>query len=134
MQLAVWSDDLAVNIHAFDLAHQKLFQILNELNIARQQGRGHRVTVATLQALASYAEQHFSDEENVLYRFNYPGLAEQVKMHRNFVKRVRELEEIAKPPMRISTKLSLFLRDWLVHHIMVVDRAYVPFLSERGVR
>lgn len=131
MPIMTWSDSYSVNSSEIDNQHKKLFDLINELNDAMGKGAGAEALGKTLTALADYARVHFADEERMLTRVNYPELATQKSEHAAFVQKVTDLNtqyRAGKVAMTIS--VMEFLKNWLTHHIMQVDKRYSSYIKK----
>ena len=78
MGFITWSDDWALGIKKIDIQHQKLIQIINDLNDAMREGHGKDKLGTTLQELYLYTQYHFREEENSFAAVAYPD----ADMHR----------------------------------------------------
>lgn len=130
-----WNDDLSVKVAEIDRQHQKLIEMINELNEAMSQGKGRTVVGKIVSGLVSYTETHFRTEERYFDAFGYPEAYTHKKEHGAFVARVAEFRDgIAQGKIALSIEVMSFLSDWLRNHISVVDRKYSPFLREKGLQ
>lgn len=122
MAFVSWKDEYAVGVESVDQQHQKLFSLLNSLE-AHLHGGARMDADRTVAELGQYYRFHFTDEERVLESLGTAPSAEHRGQHAYFI------NEIAKAGLdRDEGKavdaldLVVFLRDWLVNHILVVDR------------
>lgn len=130
MSIVSWSDSYSVNVIGIDAQHKQLFDIINSLHEAMSQGQGKLVLGSTLDSLAHYANVHFTDEENLLAKVNYPELAAQKKEHAVFIQKVHELQTQQRAgSIALTVPVMEFLKDWLVNHILVNDKKYMAFVS-----
>ncbi len=84
--------------------------------------------------LKAYAVEHFGHEERLFDLHGYPEGAQHKDVHRRFVQRVLEWEkQAAGGNPTVIMEILRGLVDWLVAHIMKVDKRYEAFLRERGV-
>ena len=79
--LIEWSDRLSVGIVQIDNEHKRLLVLLNELNSAVEGGVGQGVLGGVLEGLIHYASYHFSHEEELFQRSNYPGYERHRQQH-----------------------------------------------------
>lgn len=135
MPLFNWSPDFSVGIAAMDEEHRKLIDLINRLFDAMKEGRGRDVMEPVFTGLVEYTQTHFSDEEALMARYEYPGLAAQKEEHRLLVQSVSDkYQKFKSGSLMISIELMNFLRDWLTNHIMKSDRLYGEFLNRKGVQ
>lgn len=133
-QAFVWNDTYSVHVAAMDRQHQQLFIAINELNDALAAGHGNDVVDDVLHKLVDYAMSHFTAEEKLMERFNFPGLDAHRERHRELVAKVNKLhDEFKAGNVGVAVSLMLFLQEWLKDHIMGVDHQYSDYLTSKGV-
>ena len=124
-----------MNVTVLDQQHQKLFDIVNDLELALRVGEGNAVIEGILDRLVAYAGLHFAAEESLMERHGFPGLSTHQAQHEAFRDRMMtflEKHRTAKPG--VAVELLLFLQTWLKGHVLKTDKQYSPFLNARGVR
>lgn len=133
--LLEWSPELAVDIDILDTQHKTLVAMINELAGAMKDGTAKKKMLNILLQLKEYTATHFSEEEKLFDRYQYPKTAEHKKSHSDFVEKVLAVEDdIVSGRITISLELLEFLKDWLVSHISVMDKQYSEYLRSQGVR
>ena len=77
-----------------------------------------------LQELREYTIKHFTDEEAYMESIDYPALFIQKAQHKSFVEKLEELDHmnLDEDQDKIIEDLLTFLTDWLINHIMKVDK------------
>lgn len=134
MSLFKWSDDLSVNIKEIDRQHKMLVDSINELWRAMKDGEAREVIGGILEGLVDYTKVHFTYEEDLMKKHNYPGLAHQLNAHKNFVQKVSDFEEKHKQgKFMLSIEVMNYLKEWLQKHILVTDKKYTSYFNEKGV-
>jgi len=134
MALLTWNASYSVGVKTLDSQHTVLFGILNDLHDAMMKGQAQSITGTLLKKLVSYTQEHFSAEEAMLTKTNYPGLAEHKIKHNNLIKQVQEyVTQYEQGGGSLNIQLLNFLRDWLTNHIQKVDHEYTPWLNSHGV-
>ncbi len=132
MAFMEWNERLLTGVRECDEQHKKLVSIINELYEAMKQGKGKEIIDKILKELADYAHYHFDTEERLMTRYGYPDLPAHKKEHEDFKKKVKEfIDKKARGEVTLSVEIMNFLRDWLFHHIMEIDKKYGPFLSQK---
>ncbi len=130
--LIAWGPELSTLVNAMDEEHKKLIRIINDLHRAMRTGQGHGRIQRLVGELADYSAEHFRDEEAFLESIGYPGLGEQRRLHETFVKKVHAYQRQIENGERIlSTEVMAFLKDWLVNHIVKVDRQYGHYHEQK---
>lgn len=131
----VWDSSFSTSIPTFDDQHKKLFAMVNELSAAMQQKRSKEAIGNVLQRLIEYTGSHFAAEEAVFKKTGYPDEAAHLRIHRDLVAQVLDLQKkFAAGETVLTQDVIEFLQGWLVTHIKGDDKAYGPHLSRNGVR
>ncbi len=133
MSLFVWTDELSVGIKEFDSHHKRLIQLINLLHDAIATGEDHIAIREVLTELSNYTLYHFFAEEDTLQKYGYPGLPEHRREHLNFTEQTLGfVESLHEGKTGLSLVVLDFLKGWLRHHILETDKAYGPFLNDKG--
>jgi hemerythrin-like metal-binding protein len=118
-----------------DQQHKNLFDIINRLADAMRMGKGDEIVSKTVGELLQYTRTHFTQEEALLKRANYPQLAPHQEQHKKFVADVEGLlQQTREGRAANSIQVLNLLRDWLVNHIQRTDKAYSDCLNAAGIR
>jgi len=134
MPMMRWINAFSVKVKQFDTQHQKLVDILNELYDGMRLGKGKEVLDGVLFELITYTNTHFAAEEKLMTEHRYPGLVPHKAEHEALKKKVTEFQtQFRSGKVSISLEVMDFLKDWLTHHIQVVDRQYGQFFNDHGV-
>ena len=132
-KFVAWEDRFSVNIPIVDSQHKHLIDMTNELHdacrlndtFAKDQFR------KTIQDAVAYIKHHFSTEEQIMEKIAYPGLAEQKKLHVEFIKEVlKNVAAFEEGKKFIPSLFVRFLRDWVLSHIAIVDSKLGHFLAD----
>jgi hemerythrin len=132
MQFMPWTDDFLIGIAEIDDQHRWLVDTTNKLHdeITKQQ-RDRNAISEILYGLVEYAINHFIVEEDLFERFGYPQSDSHVKEHNSFNKNATKLLQAHEAGEEVSEQALEFLKNWLQHHILVNDKAYVPHLKDK---
>ena len=134
MKLYEWTDKYSVGIKNLDEDHQGLFDLVNQLFEAMSHGKGREILSETLNKLISYTRTHFKREEIFFTSTNYPEFKEHKKQHDLFIEKITELKkQFDQGNQNISIDLIKFLSDWLINHIIILDKKYTEHLKKFGV-
>lgn len=113
-----------------DNQHRRLIKMLNELNQNICCNGQRWVFGKILDDLYAYTGYHFSTEERLMKKYNYPTDLEHKTIHDAFVGKVVALKKSFDAcECEIGTELINFLIDWLAHHVQNSDRKLVSFLN-----
>ena len=129
-----WQDSYSVNVRAMDAQHKKLFELLNELRCAIEQGRAQDVSGKIIGCLMEYTAYHFSAEEKLLEKYKFAGLPTHRGEHRVLQEKVEKFkQEFDAGNFVAASDLEKFLQRWLTRHIQTVDQRYSSFLNGQGI-
>ncbi|MEW6168637.1 MAG: bacteriohemerythrin [Pseudomonadota bacterium] len=133
MSFVTWNSDLAVGHTQMDGQHQALIDIVNRYHDALAAKAPQRKLVAIFEEVADYARYHFRDEEALMERSGYPGLARHRIIHGQLLDRVTELLlRLRAGEPGIDEQIQFFLKNWLTAHIKGIDRQYRPFVEAKA--
>ncbi|MCU7939344.1 MAG: bacteriohemerythrin [gamma proteobacterium symbiont of Bathyaustriella thionipta] len=134
MPLIQWNNELSVGINSIDEQHKKLVNLINELNDALQSGKANQVLAGIFDGLAVYTINHFGYEEELFAQYGYPESQAHKNEHRVLIQQVNDLQEkMNQGDFMISVEVMVFLKNWLINHILKTDKAYAQFLKDKGV-
>ena len=128
----VWKEEMSVGVAQLDDDHKGLISILNRLGEALHDEAETRAALTLgFRALSQFMRVHFAREEHAMRAADYPGLDAHHPQHVDFIEEMTDMAARfeAGGDEDILEDLVLYLRDWLINHIMVEDMAYKPFLS-----
>lgn len=128
----VWDESLATGVEEIDAQHREIFDRFNKLFTACSEGRGKEEVMKSIAFLREYVQDHFSLEEKLQQRSNYPGYAAHKSQHNAFILDVDRLEksfneEGATLSLVIMTNKAL--TSWLLQHISKVDTEFAKHLK-----
>ncbi|MCP4293261.1 MAG: bacteriohemerythrin [bacterium] len=122
-----WQQSLSTGVPAMDKQHMQLVGLVNNLFESLRAGHSDQVLGSGLNALVEYTANHFETEEKYLARQGFHGLEAHKAIHRTLVAQVLDFKKnYESGQVSIGIDLMIFLRDWLVNHIMVEDMQYNP--------
>ena len=130
-----WDENYSVGIQSIDNQHKELFRHLNNLLEAMKQGQANAIITQTISEVERYAIIHFQKEEFFFQRFNFPGSAEHIKEHQNFREKVSSFKaELRTGEVTLTIELLYFLKDWIDHHILDIDKQYSECFRQNGLK
>ncbi len=129
-----WTPAHRIGIRRFDLEHQHLAELVNQLHtlmvVKRDRVAADQLTDLLLQA----ARTHFASEEGLLGELGYPACEAHIREHSSLIDELRDLQRQFKAGTISALAMPAFLRKWLLEHIETHDRSYVEFLRSKGER
>ncbi|MBF0194582.1 MAG: bacteriohemerythrin [Magnetococcales bacterium] len=130
--LLQWHEEFSVTVDDMDDHHKKLFSMSEEVIRAVAWG-DIKVAERALFFLIDYAQFHFHAEEEMLEKHEYPELAQHKRIHERLIETIRQLQkELTRNKFQTSVNVGLFLKDWILTHILTEDQKYAHFLEKKG--
>jgi hemerythrin len=130
-----WTSALETGHTLIDSQHKELIDVINKLLTACQQGQGADQVGQTVDFLVSYTKKHFSEEEALQQKSNYPDYANHRTYHATFVQTITdlstELKQSGATPMLIN-KIVRNVGEWLINHIQQQDTKVAAHLKSAG--
>ncbi|MCK9604960.1 MAG: bacteriohemerythrin [Methylomonas sp.] len=136
MTIITWNDQLNVGISKIDLQHQKLVDILNQLDEAVALGYKHKKILQLVDELVEYTQYHFRDEEQLMQEASLDTLHynKHKLEHDEFIKKVTQERQMAiDNPDAVSNVLLDFLVAWLMDHILYSDKQMALALNHAPI-
>jgi len=130
-----WDEKYSVGIQSIDTQHREIFEILEKLVEAMKKGHGSDVTTQIILNLERYAVNHFKKEEFFFNRFNFQGSAEHIREHQDFKSKIVSLKsDLKSGKITLTFDLLSFLKEWIDHHILLVDKQYSECFRQNGLQ
>jgi len=130
-----WDNTLSTGIKSIDNQHKELFDRINLLVSAMKSGKGKDEVLKTLNFLEEYVIKHFSEEEEIQKKNNYPKYNDQHKQHEEFKNELKELRKVFQATgvsalfvINVQQKMS----NWWRQHIINLDKELGEFLIEKS--
>jgi hemerythrin len=134
MAIMAWSPTLSVNVGIFDKQHMKLVEMVNNLHDGMKSANAKEILGGIINELVDYTTTHITEEEQLMTEQNYDGLADHHAEHAKFVLQIRNLKQQYLSGQTILTiGVMMFIKDWLVKHILGHDKKLGIFLNEKGI-
>ena len=125
MPLFTWYKSYSVNNEELDNHHQALFDMLNRLYGNCLDKDKTNCLAPIVEELVSYANYHFSAEEQYMRSIGYKEIDKHISEHGAFTQRVLQLKQVTdKNDLELTKELIVFLGNWLLHHVMEEDKKY----------
>ncbi len=120
-----WDKSLETGNLEIDCQHRSLVDAVNNLLNACSEGKGRNEVEKTLKFLQDYVIRHFSDEEKLQIKSNYPDYKAHREKHEVFKKEVNEIVEEFKKggaTIQLVAKVNSSVAGWLISHIKTEDK------------
>lgn len=120
-----WQKRFSVNIKFIDSQHHVLVNLINDLYDAILKGQTYSQIGEILDRVVAYSDKHFSDEEDMLRKYEYSNFDHHKDGHSIFVNQISYYKEkFQKDPFSVSLGLLHYLKHWLLKHILEEDMQY----------
>jgi len=127
-----WEERYSVGFDLIDNQHKHLLDLTNMFYGWCR--RGEAITrehfAETLHATVDYVNVHFSTEERLMDKTNYPDKAEHKEQHIFFAKKIIEARnDFEEEKSGVAVDFVHFLKDWILSHIAVCDKNFAEYLN-----
>ena len=128
-----WSKDYELGNDFVDSQHKRLFELVGNIGKSCLEGEDINTISETLDFLLQYTVQHFSDEEALQIKYNFPEYNYHKKLHENFeatvIGKVSEFKEKGSTK-DLSDTINEFVIEWLVNHILKEDMKIGAYIKD----
>jgi hemerythrin len=135
MPLIIWSNMLSVGVSEIDRQHQVLIELINRVADLSAHTVSEVDQQAVLDAMTDYAQLHFKFEADLMQQIQYAESKSHLYEHEDFVSKVQVMIQSFKNGQGPQVQdFLVFLRNWLVAHILNTDRNLAKALNAKGIR
>jgi hemerythrin-like metal-binding protein len=130
-----WDDSFVSGVRLIDARHKRLFEAVNRLIDACEQGKGKEELAKSLTFLSNYTVKHFSEEEALQQKYGYAEYPEHRQLHEGFKETVREFAaelDSKGPSEELIERLKREVGGWLITHVKVVDLKMAAIIRANG--
>ncbi len=128
MKELVWDSVLSVENDEIDNDHRILVDLFNLLGRSVVDGEERAYVDAVLEELIRCTAWHFSHEERLMLKHDYPELDAHRQEHLDLMDSVRELQREVLDTGRLEEQEFEFLEQWLTGHILAADMKFGEYL------
>jgi len=131
MKIYEWSENLSIRIDRIDDEHKQVFDKINELSRALSRQESNKILGRILEDFVTIISKHFSTEEVLFEKYNYPDATVHKSEHDKFNKKMGALMTIYNDGRyALSVDTIHFLKDWVTVHIKSYDMAYASYIKK----
>ncbi len=124
-----WNQTLSIGVEGIDLQHRYFVDLIHRLSIELEEGdAAYRARL--INELGSYAQLHFTSEENFMYKLGFPDLEKHHKSHQALLQKLNGQIGLYLVDMLDAAEIIEYLSNWLVQHIQTEDRAFGVFAAQ----
>lgn len=130
MQGLSWSSKLEMGIAEIDAQHRQLIDIAARVVEAVREKLGTLGVDELVQELRDYTVVHFREEEERMDQLRYPGHGAHHIEHERLKHQVKQWQhDIYVKDMVTVDEVLVFMRGWLLDHILQSDMAFKAWLE-----
>lgn len=130
-----WNEKYCVKIEKLDGHHRKLLAMLEEFYRGVSGKSSQGTLLELIRKLEDYSIYHFTTEETLMQKYDFPGLKKHRQEHEAFIKKIGDYRaRFESGKMIIGMDITQFVKNWLINHILKTDMAYSKYLTDRGVK
>lgn len=128
-----WDKEFETGINCVDDQHKTFVGKINELEELIKNKSDQIDKDALIEDFIQYSEYHFKTEEKLMTKYNYPQLERHIARHDVYNMKVEEMKKKAGDDNFFNIKAFVFLKNWLITHILKEDQGYAKFLKKLNV-
>jgi hemerythrin len=133
MRVVNWEDSYSLGISRIDSHHRHLLELLNMAYSAIIELKDINKARYLFHELLAYADYHFSAEEELMKSAGYNGLASHSAEHEKYKSHINEfLDKFLASEEMCDCEVVIFLEEWLINHILLVDKKFAPLVIAKG--
>lgn len=132
----IWRNAMSVNNDIIDHDHHFLINFINSVELILQSPEEKEMLLEVFDQLINYAAKHFSREEVIQRKIEYPKSLHHKKTHGALLDDLRKIQkeigetQSAEEIKNKSNEVINFLRSWLMDHIIKEDMQLKPYLEK----
>ncbi|MEI7810357.1 MAG: bacteriohemerythrin [bacterium] len=135
----VWTEEYSVGVVEIDEQHKKFLDICSSiLSLVENTSLSDEEAYLKVGELNEYANYHLSTEEKDFEISKYPGALEHINVHDKFRRMVKGFEEQMQDSSQdkkvILKEMGEFSGNWLMNHILRMDKQYSECFHEHGIK
>ncbi len=132
--MLVWDSSYSVRVKEIDNQHKRMIDYINLLEASTRDADPKELVGRILKGLMVYTIEHFTTEEDYFRKFNYEKTEEHIVEHQKLIMKLNNyVAQFEKDDAFNSDQFMSFLRDWLIDHIMGVDKEYMHCFADNGL-
>ena len=130
--MIVFTSELKTNIEKIDEQHKELINRINAFEAIKEDSHTDQDIESTLKFLGDYIVKHFTYEERLMEKSDYPKYEWHVNWHQGYVLKYEDLKKeyyengISENFIYI---LDEFIVKWIVRHIQKVDTELSAYIK-----
>ncbi|MFH0890899.1 MAG: bacteriohemerythrin [Candidatus Liptonbacteria bacterium] len=135
----VWTEEYSVHVAELDEQHREFINICNGLiDLAESALFAKDEALTEVMKLGDYAVYHLSTEEELFAKISYPDAVPHTESHNQFREKAKIFIDKTRAEnadiKRIAEAVAEFAAEWLLNHILHVDKKYSEFFNQHGIK
>lgn len=130
-----WQEEYAVNVAVIDEQHHEIYAIAKLLYAALFDAMPAHDPAELFPRLIAHTTMHYETENRLMVEKNYPGYTLHAKKHEQILRALRNFAGLYAARRTTPKKeVGIFIKDWVLTHILTEDRRLGTYLNRRGIR
>lgn len=134
----VWTQEQSVGVEEIDDQHKHFFDLANKIiEMAEGEILDDSKLMYNVTYLNNYGIFHLKTEEDIFNKYDYKLRAEHIAQHDKYRAKMRVLIKTMNEKniniSEVANQIAEFAGDWLMGHIMCMDKMYVAFMHENNI-
>jgi len=130
--LFTWKPEYSVGSDEMDRQHMRLIELINELDEVIQKGRDMKELTAVLDGIVEYTVYHFAAEEHMMEKMDYRDIIHHKETHVQLINEIKIFQDDAESgDPEVMNRLLSFFKNWLIGHIMGIDKKYSSYFESK---
>ncbi|GAB4437914.1 MAG: hypothetical protein OHK0026_03350 [Rhodocyclaceae bacterium] len=131
----VWGESYSTGIAAVDAEHRRIIEFVGAIARARHAKAGAAAIRGLLRSLREFCGSHFATEEALMERAGCAPrhVIAHKREHRDFARHIQLFDRwLAEDPALAGGPTLSFLSDWLIDHVLRVDKSMARQIEAIG--
>ena len=138
-EIVTWEENFSTGIELVDKQHRELVDLTNHLYQACIAGNDQMdldlVFKDTMSHMVEYVRCHFTAEQELMKRVNYPNYDLHKMQHDYFIKRIIVSAADYESGRKFAPNIFVrTLKDWVYSHIALYDKSYADYVADQRQR
>lgn len=126
----IWNDRYLIGSEEVDSQHRYLFELANQLVEATRDDEITRLLMLFYQ----HAREHFSNEEALMKRADYPGYLMHVEAHNQMLSKLVDISQTIQQKQWNPSDIKVFVTRWVLVHILEDDMPLGEYLKLHDIQ
>jgi diguanylate cyclase (GGDEF)-like protein/PAS domain S-box-containing protein/hemerythrin-like metal-binding protein len=126
-----WENSHMVGVEEIDEQHRNLVYLVNRLNDALKHGESKETTMLMFDELLVATTHHFDTENRYMAQYHYPEQVAHEAEHARLVDEALQMKAQFRDGRELLALQSI--KDWLLGHILYLDKKMATHLRQQGM-